>query len=128
MTVMASPSTTATLAIRADTPTPTPQLPTHVPAFHADISATPIGLLCELGGCAVLGMVVWLILYFRVKPLSNLSAILTVARKAAQEAEAATRTEGKKEEQKKKKKNKKGFMLRERLDRERVVKDAVTHR
>ena len=100
MTVMASPSTTATLAIRADAPTPTPQLPTHVPAFHAYISATPLGLLCGLSGCAVHGMVVWQILYFRVKPLSNLSAILTVAGEAAEEAEAATRTEGKKEEQK----------------------------
>jgi hypothetical protein len=51
--------------------TPAPHLHirvTHEAEFFKPLSPTAIGLMCGLGSCGILGLIIWAVIYFRGKP------------------------------------------------------------
>jgi hypothetical protein len=54
---------------------------THEAEFSKPISPTAIGLMCGLGSCGIIGIIIWAVIHFRSKPI-NLSTTVEEGRQS----------------------------------------------
>jgi hypothetical protein len=48
---------------------------THEAEFSKPISPTAIGLMCGLGSCGIIGIIIWAVIHFRTKPVNLLTTV-----------------------------------------------------